>query len=541
MSFKRWTEPAFALPLLAGVVCLAYALYTNNIWEDWFITFRYSQNLVRGNGLVYNIGERVAGYSSPIGVLLPAFCYLVSGQSDAPAIWLYRIFSIAAFVGGIALLVRGFAPKGSRFSFPIFLLGFLFAFDIKAVAFSTNGLETGFMLLFLCWGIFLFQEGYTDRWMHVGLCWGGLLLTRPDGCIYIAILATVSILFCEGSRRPLLIALSRSAGVCALLYLPWFIWTWFYYGTPVPHTVIAKASQGNGPLVHLIQHIGQRGFWSELVNLRGSLFWAARAVFQPIGYRGDSEWYVGLERLTYFLGVFCGGYWTLPVKDRLGKMTSVSFALGCLYLTVIRSVSPWYMPYVAVFGIFTLARGVGTLTRVCEEKMPRLRIAILFLATALCVERFVLFDLNTWEMAVQQREIEFGNRKLIGLWLKDHVPKNDMVYLEGLGYLGYFSEAKIRDWPGLVSPEVVRLVKEEHLNEATVAVTLKPDWMVLRPYEIDEMRKFAGPFLSGEYELVKEFDVRDRLNRYSFLPGRSHATTDAVFQVFRRKRAPNKA
>ena len=32
--------------------------------DDRFIGFRYSRNFARGNGLVYNVGERVEGYTS---------------------------------------------------------------------------------------------------------------------------------------------------------------------------------------------------------------------------------------------------------------------------------------------------------------------------------------------------------------------------------------------------------------------------------------------------------------------------------------------
>jgi hypothetical protein len=67
-----------ALPLFAVVavlVPLLYALYTGHIWEDYFITFRHSQNLCEGHGLVYRPGERVHGFTSPLGTLLPALCY----------------------------------------------------------------------------------------------------------------------------------------------------------------------------------------------------------------------------------------------------------------------------------------------------------------------------------------------------------------------------------------------------------------------------------------------------------------------------------
>ena len=47
------------------VMPLGYALYTGEVWEDFFITFRYSRNLALGNGLVFQPGERVYRLSPP--------------------------------------------------------------------------------------------------------------------------------------------------------------------------------------------------------------------------------------------------------------------------------------------------------------------------------------------------------------------------------------------------------------------------------------------------------------------------------------------
>ena len=43
-------------------ICQAISLAW--VCDDAFISFRYAQNLVRGNGLVYNLGERVKGYAN---------------------------------------------------------------------------------------------------------------------------------------------------------------------------------------------------------------------------------------------------------------------------------------------------------------------------------------------------------------------------------------------------------------------------------------------------------------------------------------------
>src|ERR1700691_4148349 len=57
------SQRALALALAASLVLFGAAvkLYTGHVWEDFLITFRFSENLVLGNGLVYQPGERVCG------------------------------------------------------------------------------------------------------------------------------------------------------------------------------------------------------------------------------------------------------------------------------------------------------------------------------------------------------------------------------------------------------------------------------------------------------------------------------------------------
>lgn len=72
------------------------------------------------------------------------------------------------------------------------------------------------------------------------------MYTRPDGFIYFLSLAVAFLLFNPGEeaigcRRTDMIRLFLTAGMVALLvYLPWTLFTWIYYGTPVPHTITAK-------------------------------------------------------------------------------------------------------------------------------------------------------------------------------------------------------------------------------------------------------------------------------------------------------------
>jgi hypothetical protein len=60
-------RPAVAVGVAVFLVALVFAIYTQHVWEDYWITFRCSRNLATGNGLVYTPGERLHSFTSPLG------------------------------------------------------------------------------------------------------------------------------------------------------------------------------------------------------------------------------------------------------------------------------------------------------------------------------------------------------------------------------------------------------------------------------------------------------------------------------------------
>src|SRR3990170_2242051 len=84
----------FAILGIVALIPMLFALYTNNAWEDWYITYRASKNLALGHGLVFTPGERVHSFTSPIGTLIPALlAFLTRAANDDLVLWLYRAIS----------------------------------------------------------------------------------------------------------------------------------------------------------------------------------------------------------------------------------------------------------------------------------------------------------------------------------------------------------------------------------------------------------------------------------------------------------------
>lgn len=521
---RRQLRGLFGFAVVASTLAVVYAIYTRHIWEDFFITFQHSRNLVEGRGLVFTPGERVHGFTSPLGVLLPALCYLVTGRgSHVPALWLFRVFSIAAYAGAGVLLLRALRAGPVPLHREATFLGLLYLLHVPLLDYSINGMETGFMALFVAWGFLLAVRGFERRWFWLGLCWGALMWTRPDGCVTVAALSIAALAFPSTSRGGIRIAILKAAAVCTLVYLPWFLWAWSYYGSPIPHTVIAKSDVIGGPLVQLK---------IILKETPDRYFMHAAQAFLPTFYQKFGEWHPGLIPVSYGLGIFASCYWLLPVRDRPGRMASLVFALLCFYLTAIPMQFSWYFPPAAILGLFATVRGVLTLADELRDRNPRSRTVALLILGAICAERAGFFAGTAYQMRIQQAEIETGTRTRIGLWLKDHVKPGETIYLEPLGYIGYFSRAKMADWPGLASPEVVRIRREKKAGFVSILPELKPEWVVLRPGEVALMSK--SEYFRDHYAAAATFDARPRLQKYGRIPGRSYLEFDAVFTVYRK-------
>ena len=121
--------------------------------------------------------------------------------------------------GGLLLWRRMALDWPDRLA-PRLIVAVLYALEVKGAAFTVNGMETGFLLLFLAGNVSLLAREAPRRWLGLGICWAGLMWTRPDGCISIAALTIADLAFGEGPRRRRLADALKAGLVCTALYLP---------------------------------------------------------------------------------------------------------------------------------------------------------------------------------------------------------------------------------------------------------------------------------------------------------------------------------
>jgi hypothetical protein len=513
---------------LAAAIALAFALFTDQRWEDYYITFRVSQNLARGVGLVFQPGERVHAFTSPLGVLLPALISWSTGtQSDELTLWIFRLVTIGAFAGAAATVWSIARALGwSRLSCA-FAAGLAMT-DAKSVSFSTNGMETAFMLLFLALSIRrLVAEPKGVDW-GLACCWAALMWTRPDSFIFFGGVALGWWLFAPGSRlsgarAAMARRFLKASLVCAALYLPWFVWAWWYFGSPIPHTVVAKAFGNNLPN------------WPGMLLLLVTLpirCWAASKwdfILLPT-YAGDfGGWPPFITYVVRALGGIVVWAFMLPRMAAATRALSVAFIVAIFYLAFIQ-LFPWYMPPAALLAILVLA---GVLE--AGLKAFRRKAIPIALGAAVVLFSASLLAASAWQLRQQQRIIE-GQRKEIGMWLKaNSASPADTVFLEPLGYIGYYSGLKMLDYPGLSSTEVVAARRKVGENRLALVGELKPRWVVQRPGELYSADAALNAWFLEHYAPTKIFNASDQIAAIPFLPGRRYLQFDQGFLIWKRK------
>ena len=505
------------------LMALIYIVTTNHIWEDFYITFRHSKNLVDGNGLVYQPGERVHGFTSVINTLLPALFYWLTGKSFILTIWLYRIVSIVALVAGGLFFLREIQKQNpNNFVIPLFFT-LLFSFQIKMIMFATNGQEAGFMVLFLLPSIIFAFNGYKEHWKWAGICWAGLIYTRPDGPVYIMLLVIAAMILGQSKTKEELIAIAKAGIVCTIIYLPWFIGAWLYYGSPIPHTITAKSGMGGTFSTDIIY---------SLETIISNLPHIGIQIAEPT-YFFFGDWPYWIKVYAFFSWIVCTIYWLIPSQDRLGRFVSLLYTLLVVYLSYLQfrgAVYPWYLPPAEVMAAFILCSAAyhisHKLTKSNAVPIYLINILLLYISSS-------IYFSSLSQIKVQQEVIETNHRKEIGLWLNKNKQVNDTVFLEPLGYIGYYSNAKMYDWPGLVSPKVVAAEKHKKAGQyAKIILALKPSWLVLRPNVIPALKQTN--WFEKHYKATKIFDVSEEIKSYKNLSGKNYLYYDSIFIVYKK-------
>ena len=249
------------LALLAWLTSVSWFLT-----DDAFISFRYVRNLLNGHGLVFNVGERVEGYSNFLWILeLAAVWRILDIPPERAAPWLSVLFT----AGTLVLMLWWIARLPSlrmRGLVSWMALALVCGSATFAVWTSGGGLETRQFTFFIVLAVVCLSLYRNRRWglLAASVSLALASLTRPEGpliaaCCFAWFGALQLLDALNGLRRAAetqdvsiveaIAAISRRIDwrglVCliapfALIVGAHFLFRYAYYGEWLPNTYYAK-------------------------------------------------------------------------------------------------------------------------------------------------------------------------------------------------------------------------------------------------------------------------------------------------------------
>jgi arabinofuranosyltransferase len=465
--------------------------------DDAYISFRYARNLVEGHGLVYNIGQRVEGFTNLLWVLLVALGMKLGGDAPALSHWL-------GVLSGVALLVLGYAYARCVLHPRSVVLAALSPWLVLACTtfalWTTSGLETPlFSALVLA---ALVAEARRRPTIAMVACVVATL-TRPEGVLVAAVILGGE--FVRGRRRN---AVRLAAGY-ALFAAALTTFRLVYFGSPLPNTFYAKV--GHVPVLWVLTYF--EGF---VIQVAAPLSFAAVLGARRSATAGVGVAYVAALSL-YVLAVggdaFGHSRFFLPA---LPVLVALALAGAQIYGSEDRWVARCAassIPVAAGWYVWGAAGGLAALAvNVALASIPMSRRIRLTGATAIAViaglsahafitrppldasrrpsfARLALF--NRAEELSEFRIVEeyFDQSvQLTAAILAERSPPPRRVAAAGIGVLGWYLRVEVVDLLGLVDPVIARSTPRNvgayqfpghQRGNADYVLSLAPDYILI--------------------------------------------------------------
>ena len=497
-------------PIILIVIALSARLLPGpRTIDDSYITFRYSQNILAGNGFTYNSGEHVLGTTTPLYTLILTAVGSIFGGVQAPfPIISWLLNSILDAVSCLILFIIG--KKVATYRIAI-IASLTWAIAPFSVTFSIGGLETSlFVLLLLFTAFFYLSEQASGMW----LCASFLILTRPDALIFILPLVLIGLV--TKMKYGLFRIIPITIGLLPLM--AWIVFSIIYFGSPIPNSLMAKSVAyflpENAALIRFIQHY-LTPFNEQYTLLPKAL-------------------YVGLISLPIFyvlgsLSIFRKNPATVPILIYpLLYFVTFSLAHPLIFRWYLTPPLPFY--YLIIFAgmenllmrFIQIAKKFLDRTFPGDSFQPRFNLEKAFETIITLFLMLPLFlTMNAWVIKLDHGNAtptpEMAWVKLEEIYRKtsfdvlEYTYPDDLIAAGDVGVLGYFTGRRILDTVGLNSPiasSYYPLPEDAYAINYAIPTQLildqKPEMVIfLEIYGRNTLLK--SPDFLSQYQLLKEY------------------------------------
>ena len=494
---RRATQ--LALMALMQLLVLSPVVWPAWLTDDAFISFRYAQNMAQGHGLIYNLGERVEGYTNFLWTVLAALVLWLGGDISW---WAYA----AGMLLGLLIVLLSFKLAAQLLGDAWGLVAALIVATNQGLLIYTTrgaGLETGlFTFLGLagvyallsglsgCRALELSGAGAVGRWSGgvgskgaqnakrsssfrtAGLLLALATLTRPEAALIFGVCLGFIIINSLYPRlvnpnpqtptpqskipHPLnsklktqnskLIIQHSTFNIQHLtipifiasylaIVLPYFLWRLSYYGDLLPNTFYAKTGGGTLAMLRGLEYAARFG-----LAMGGPLLLLALV---PILGKTKSAI---LSRMLGWPGMMlavCVLYTTYIVRVGGDHFPAQRFFVPLL-------------PWLAVLIAAGLARSYDW-TAAHFQGLGRVLAALLLAVLLPSYSMYALWRAPELNQIVRGSDENLRIWQELGWWLADNAAPDDTIALMSAGAIAFYSEHTAIDMLGLTDKHIGRM------------------------------------------------------------------------------------
>jgi arabinofuranosyltransferase len=466
--------------------------------DDSWIHAQFARNLALGNGFSYNPGIPVSGSTAPLWTLVTACGYLVSGDPVLSAKVIGVLF-LGLTVFFVYSLVRAISNDPREALFAAILAGAL----PRLVWASLSGMEVSLAVLLSLAGVVahvLYSRPGDRRQYLSTLLFGLATLSRPECAVFFVAamldraLAAILIRWRELAARDWIVPVLIHICLFILVIAPFLVFSRKVGIGFLPNTAYAKALLWNkgliaaraaGSRVELLRSFTTNpfdyfmSFLHENLNNNPVLFMFAGLGFLRLVFRAP---YGAESRYRSFI---------IPLVVVLFPIAiGVVVPFGQASYQEGRYIAP-VAPLVLVVGVVGIYSAARYGAHVFAEAKHMGRPAMVVLERSL-VWLFVFLAVSAQFRNVWYRGQVYGKevsniqemQVSIGKWIDRNLPADAVLAVNDVGAITYFSQRRVLDTVGLISPEVLDYRHHGEPLEAAAFRFLRakrPDYAVLFP------------------------------------------------------------
>ncbi len=407
---------------VVAIALLALGLHARHympfLCDDALISLRYAKRLIEGQGLTWNPGERVEGYSNLLWVLSEA----ALGRLGLDLIGSVRVLGFLGMGASMAAVIYAHPPISLPAALLVLLTLLFLPLSGSFGVWTIGGMEQPLVAGLLAWAVVLCYPRLERH--HVsfkamqwpGLCLGLLCLTRPDAPLFTGG-AVLAILLTGAARGEALRKAASLAALPVLFVLFQLAFRLSYYGEWVPNTALVKFDPSAKHALDGLRYLG-----AGALSILPLLVVAAASVL--LSLRRNF-----LRPRTTLLGILTVA-WTM-------------------YLVVIGGdIFPAWRHFVPLLVLLVLMTAIGG-EWVARHAGPR-RLAGVSLAGVLLLGAFVFLQMrDPWNAFGISERWEWDGQ-VIGTLLKQAFgAEQPLLAVDAAGSLPYWSELPSLDMLGL--------------------------------------------------------------------------------------------